>query len=346
MNNNKTSKIRLLRAFESKARWTVIILYCMLFIFSLLESIVLDNNFMLEFLFFIYIAIGVFFSEIRYGQIYLAGLSLFFISLGSIWFLSPSLNLVPLYNNLGLIGFYFLISLVIAMLVHLIRKDIEDGTIRIWHLKEPLIRSTSKRTAINLALIFIGLVIIFGPFWPIIRVHSGYMYINSTVGVENTSRAINSFNFTASIAPRPFYLIEPECVDGWDANVLVNFSSRNYTDMFVMTGNDTGTIYNSTGNFQFYQNLIQNLSAYYTISSKSGTFGGPINGNCFKIIILTSTLNNMKIRINESYTVLKTVYTNKVSKRPFVNISNLTYGSAIQSLGYVIYVLNAETYDT
>lgn len=297
-------------------------LYCIAFAFFVLIVAALNINSLAQYSLVIFVLIGILFGTFDSGPLFPFVLCIGFVSLGAMWFWPY--RYAAFGGNLGAVSYYAIVSLAVAMLTRLLTHD--------WSALRSAKRAVdwhgTRRMVVNLFLMAVAIVLLMGPFWPNIQ----YRPITEYILAIHIASMTRSSNFTLSMSPLPYYVLEPFCITGWGTNVSVGFTATSPASVFVLAQNlsqNYNYYYNKT--YQDYLSIFSGVSAYSVENSTRGSLGGPINSRCFDIAVLSDTYNQLHAHVAESFTAAQHV---NIPVRVMVPSGNFTFGPIFNTLGY------------
>ncbi len=308
--------------YASCVLYVAIALYCILFALFIVVAAAFNTYQLMQYSLLAFVAIGFLLGVSDSGPLFLFILSVGFVSISAIWFFPHMYG--ALGENLGSIGYYSIASFAIAMLTSLFTRG--------WRARVPAKRavhpSGTKRLAFGMLLLVVAIILLVGPFWPNMRYHHVVVYI-PVVHIGTTTR---SLNFTVSMSPQPYYAVEPFCAGESGLNVSLNFTASRPASVFILNRSmNLNYYYNKT--YPDYESILSGASVYSMENATHGSLGGPIEGGCFNVTVLSDAYNKVHIRIRESFISAKHTYMHFNTTTEFPGVSNLTFGPAIYAIG-------------
>ena len=195
--------------------------------------------------------------------------------------------------NIAIIGYYLLISSVIALFIRTYYEtnDLHKNK-RIRRLFSLL---SANKPAITAISIIIAVIILAGPIWPSPQIN--YIYTNHPYLIyRNNSTTENFFVYF----PKPFYIMHPICGPSTNGTVSMVINSRNATEMFLM---NSSLLYgDAISQFPYASNFSDYSVAFSLFSFRNATINGTARlnasmpGSCVYATFLSSDPSNISIK--------------------------------------------------
>jgi hypothetical protein len=211
--------------------------------------------------------------------------------------------------NIGIIGYYLLISSVIALFIRTFYES--NGLHKSRHIKRLFLFLSSNKPAIVAISTIIAVIILAGPVWPSPQI--SYIYTNRPYSIYRQNSTIE--NISVYFA-KPPYIMHPICGPGTNGTVSMAIESRNTTEIFLM--NSSSSYSDALSQFPYGSNLYGYSIAFSTFSFTNATISGIVHlntsmpGSCIYATFLSSNPSN--VSINADFRFVKKIVLNNFTR--------------------------------
>ncbi len=219
--------------------------------------------------------------------------------------------------NIAIIGYYLLISSVIALFIRTYYEtnDLHKNK-RIRRLFSLL---SANKPAITAISIIIAVIILAGPIWPSPQIN--YIYTNHPYSIYRNNSTTESFFV---YFPKPYYIMHPICGPGTNGTVSMVINSKTATEIFLM--NSSSSYSYALSQFPYVSTQYAYSIAFSMFSFANATINGTARvnasmpGSCIYATFLSSNPSN--VSINADFHFLKRIVVNNFTR-------STSYSSAV-----------------
>ena len=245
--------------------------------------------------------------------------------------------------NIAIIGYYLLISSVIALFI---RAYYETNDLhKSKHMRRLFSFLSAKKPVIAFISIIIAVIILAGPIWPSSQIN--YIYTNHPYSIyRNNSTAEKFFVYF----PKPFYVMHPICGPGTNGTVSMVINSSKFAEMFLM--NSSASYSDAISQFPYASNFSDYSVAFSLFSFRNLTISGvarlnaSMPGSCIYATFLSSNPSN--ISINADFMFVKKIVVNNFTRSTSYSSSSLGNRTEFlpSSISYLSRLYLNETFGT